>query len=113
MTKLSITLFDENGDKVSYEQDKVPGKRVLDFWDLQEKCASPDYTPKQNLLDRVDFVASLFDQKAVTADAILNGLNSWELEGTVDNLILTAVGVRHEDDPKELASPLEKEKSDS
>lgn len=113
MAKLSITLFDENGDKVTYKQDSVPGKRVLDFWELQEKYTNPDYTPKENLLDRVEFVASLFDAKAVTSDAILNGLNAWELEETVDNLILTAVGVRHEDDPKELTSPLAKEKSDS
>ena len=113
MAKLSITLFDKNGDVVTYTQDKVPGKRVLDFWELQEKYSNPDYTPKQNLLDRLEFVASLFDAKAVTADAILNGLNAWELEETVDNLILTAVGVHREDDPKELVSALVKDESDS
>ena len=111
MTKLSITLFDENGDSVTYNQDKVPGKRVLDFWDLQEKYANPDYNPKQNLLDRLDFVASLFDAKAVTPEAVLNGLNAWDLEETIDNIILTAVGVNRDDDPKELISAQEKVES--
>lgn len=109
MTKLSITLLDDNGDKVTYNQDKVPGKRVLDFWDIQEKLENTEYTPKAYLMDRLDFVALLFDAEAVTAEAILNGVNAWELEKTVDDLILTAVGIKNEEDPKLMDSLLEKD----
>lgn len=102
MAKLSITLKDKNGDAVTYSEDKVPAKKVLDFWDLQAKIESDDdsYTPKQYLLDRIEFCASLFSAKQVTSKAILESLNAWELEETIDDLILTAVGVKKEVDPK-------------
>ncbi|WP_426807610.1 phage tail assembly chaperone G [Streptococcus anginosus] len=102
MTKLRLELKKKNGDVVVYEQDKVPASRVLDFWNIQEKLEAGDtsYTPKDYLLDRIDFCASLFSAKAVTQKAILEGLNAWELEETIDDIILTAVGVKKEADPK-------------
>lgn len=102
MTKLRLELKKKNGDVVVYEQDKVPASRVLDFWELQAKLEAGDtsYTPKDYLVDRIDFCASLFSAKAVTQKAILEGLNAWELEETIDNIILTAMGVKKEADPK-------------
>lgn len=101
MTKLKLTLRDKNDDKVTYEQDKVPARKVLEFWDLQAKLESGEaYSPKDYLMDRIEFCASLFSAKKVTAKTILDGLNAWELEETVDDIILTAIGVRKEEDPK-------------
>ncbi|MEH0962453.1 hypothetical protein V6M83_01490 [Streptococcus anginosus] len=102
MTKLRLELKKKNGDAVVYEQDKVPASRVLDFWNIQEKLEAGDtsYTPKNYLLDRIDYCASLFSAKSVTREAILEGLNAWELEETIDDIILTAVGVKKEVDPK-------------
>ena len=59
MTKLKLTLRDKNDDKVTYEQDKVPARKVLEFWDLQAKLESGEaYSPKDYLTDRIEFCAS-------------------------------------------------------
>ena len=100
--KITFGIKKEKWRCGSFEQDKVPASRVLDFWNIQEKLEAGDtsYTPKKYLLDRIDYCASLFSAKSVTREAILEGLNAWELEETIDDIILTAVGVKKEVDPK-------------
>lgn len=99
--KLELTLFDKDGNPVTYSQDRVPGQKLLDYWemmtDIEENIGQyslPDIVGK-----KAEFVANLFDHKNVTGEAIITGLNAWNLIETIESIINKATGIEG-DDPK-------------
>lgn len=103
MARLELTLLNEKGEARVYRQDFVSGQRLLDFWELQIELEknSRKHTIPQIIVKKAEYVASLFNHSDITAETIINGINSWELLDTLDNLISRAIGNDEEDsDPK-------------
>lgn len=95
MAKLELVLHNEDGD-VTYTQDYVPAKKYLEFLDMQneisEKTEKGDWTVVNAIEAKLKLVASLFDNKAVTPEALLEGVSSWDLMDTIDSLLAKMAG---------------------
>ena len=107
MAKLELELIGKNGDVVTYTQNRIPGKKLLEFWEMMADIEDhiEQYRTADIIGKKAEFVASLFDQKKVTAEAIIEGCNSWELVDTLDKLIQKMMGVEASD-PKQSESVL-------
>lgn len=107
--KLELTLHDKDGNPKVYTQGFVSGQKLLDYWKLLEEIDGmlDNARPEEIFAKRVEYVASLFNSREVTAKAIIAGVASWDLLDTVDRLIAEAVGGETDVDPKAVESALE------
>lgn len=108
MAKLELTLFNADGESVTYTENQVSGQKLLDFFNLQidieknsKKLTLPDIIAK-----KAEYVAGLFKHRDVTAESIIQGVNSWDLLDTLDKLISIAIG--GEDSPKTESDSIQK-----
>ncbi|MFT8392538.1 MAG: hypothetical protein ABF624_00845 [Liquorilactobacillus ghanensis] len=90
MAKIAIKLRDKNGKIKTYEQMWVPTRKLLEAMEI----TSDNYP---NIIDmnhkQVDFIASLFDQEEVTADAIMDGVAAWKFNEFVDGVLDQLMGI--------------------
>lgn len=93
---LSITLYNpKSKEKKTYTQDFVPLKKQLELLQLVPENY-PDLNEAGWLEKNVEFSANLFDSKAVTSEAILNGIESADFEEFLERAQNSVYGV----DPK-------------
>ncbi|HEM6529938.1 TPA: hypothetical protein U2E05_000850 [Streptococcus suis] len=108
MAKLELILHGENGYKKAVREDYVSGQKLLDYLNMLEEFDKK--SGKLKAIDfitrKVEFLASLFTTEVVRPEDILNGVPSWDLVRTVDDLLDKAMGVQG-NDPK-LESSLSK-----
>lgn len=114
MAKLELTLIDDNGQKKYYQEDHVSGQKLLDYWNLHAELDDDAGTLKLSevLTRRVEFVAGLFSDSAVTPESFLNGVDAWELMDTLDRIELSLIGA-DSSDPKKEQSQLDLPEIDS
>ena len=111
---VKLKLRNKKGEFKTYYQEFVPYRKRLDY--LKEEAEITDAfeaieNPTSNertkyeldLADfRAEFVANLFDDKAVTKDAILDGMKTSDAMDTIMNIILYDVlGYKKEDEDED------------
>lgn len=72
---IRIELRDDKGRKVVHEQDFVRARKVREAFEMLDQFDTGEIIGEAKRLDKmVEFVASVFDDKEVTTDAIYDGL---------------------------------------
>lgn len=104
MSEIKLELRMKDGKTKTFTQDFVPFKKRLDYvreeTELVERVdenGKPNPATSEELTEfRAKFVAGLFDNKQVTADAILNGI---DVEDTVimDIILFRVLGLKKTD----------------
>ena len=109
MAKLELTLYREGGFSHTVKEDYISGQKFIDYLnflnDIDKNATEWGYI--EVFVKKVEFLASLFTTEKVTSEDIIQGVRSWELVDTVDQLLATAMGVKDED-PKLDDSVLQK-----
>ncbi len=90
MSKISIKLRGKDGKMKIYEQMWVPTRKLLEAMEI----TSDNYPSMVDINHKqVEFIASLFDQKEVTADAIMDGVAAWKFNEFVDGVLDQLMGI--------------------
>jgi len=92
---VEITIRDKSGKEVTYRQDFVPTQKILDYLELTPENY-PDLDQAGWIKKNAEFSASIFDDKAVTAQALLNGVPSWCWDDFTESIAMQVLGI----DPK-------------
>ncbi|MFT9004999.1 MAG: hypothetical protein ABF991_09855 [Liquorilactobacillus hordei] len=90
MARLEIKIRQKNGEYKKYEQNWVPTRKLLEALDI-----GPDTYPEMKEMNekQAEFIASVFDDKEVTKDAILDGIAAWEFAPFIDGFLDKLMGV--------------------
>ncbi|MFN6649899.1 phage tail assembly chaperone G [Enterococcus gallinarum] len=104
MTEIKLTLRMKDGKTKTFTQDFVPFKKRLDYvreeTELVERTdrdGKPMPATSEELTEfRANFVAGLFNDKQVTGDAILNGVDV-EDPVIMDIILYRVLGLRKEE----------------
>ncbi len=107
MTQIKLILRQKNGQFKTFIQEFVPYRKRLEYIKLESDIASkyekPPFEARKNYEDdkrielqdmQVEFVASLFEDKAVTKDAILDGLDSESSDQIMDIILFRVLGLK-------------------
>ncbi|AUJ29632.1 MAG: hypothetical protein LKJ22_01020 [Liquorilactobacillus nagelii] len=90
MARLEIKIRNKNGEYKKYEQNWVPTRKMLEALDIGHE----NYPDLKELNEKqAEFIASVFDEKEVTKDAILDGVAAWEFAPFVDEFLNKLLGV--------------------
>lgn len=92
---IRIKLRGKDGKFHFYEEKNVSAQKMLDMLDLNP-ANYPELSRREFYEKQIDFTASLFKDKRVTRQAILNGLMAWELDSTLEDIAGQLMGY----DPK-------------
>lgn len=92
---IKIQLRGKDGKQHFYEEKNVSAQKMLDMLDLNT-TNYPDLSQRQFYEKQIDFTASLFSDKRVNRQAILNGLMAWELDEFLQDVAGQVMGY----DPK-------------
>lgn len=91
---IKISLKNEEGKVITYTQSFIPFKKMIEWWELEEKVNSGQIAAgKEVLVTKAKFVASLFDDDRVTYESMLEGMDSRSFEEYVQNNIYEAMGI--------------------
>lgn len=101
MAKLEINLHEAGGD-VIIKQEHVSGQKYLDFWNMQEELEKGKSNRVEQISKQLEYIASLFNDKDITAERILKGLDPWEIEGTINTIVSKVLGIEGKDEKKAL-----------
>ena len=102
-TPLKIELL-VDGKKKTFSESFIPASHILDALDLIEVDNS-ERKLRDIYDERVNFLAKLFTNPAVTTDAIWAGFNAIDFNEKTYDLICKVAGV----DPKKLQTPTTQE----
>lgn len=92
-----------NGKKKTFSENFIPAGRVLEALKLME--GDDDKDLRDIYTERVDFIAQVFSDPGVTADAIWAGYNAIGFNESIFEIICGIAGV----DPKKLKTPTSQE----
>ncbi|MDE3295911.1 phage tail assembly chaperone G [Lacticaseibacillus rhamnosus] len=92
MESLKIKLRQKDGKIKTYEQQFVPLQKLIDAADLNDH-ASEYKTQVEWIEAKLKYVAGLFDDREVTAEAMLKGIDARESLQVVDDLINQVMGL--------------------
>lgn len=91
--EIRIDLINGKGEKDTYTQTLLPVQKLIDGLELQEQFETDQIkTEAEGVLKKVEFVASVFDDKRVTADSILKGLDVRDFKTNIDGIINIVMG---------------------
>lgn len=90
---IELTLMID-GKKKKFSESFVPASKMLEALDLID--VGNDVPLSEYYESQVKFVASVFQDKAVTKDSIFNGMNALDFYDTMGDIIFKIAGV----DPK-------------
>ena len=102
MAKLEITLHTKDGD-VTYKQEHISGQKLIDYLKMESDIESAKgLSLADNIEKRVTFIAGLFpDSAGVTPETVINGLDAWEIYGTINKLFRVINGEEDDNSKKE------------
>lgn len=92
---LNIELRGKDGKMHAYEEKNVSAQKMLDALDMVPSNY-PELNERQFYEKNVDFIAGLFTDKRVTSEAILLGINGWDLDDFITDVGAQLMGY----DPK-------------
>lgn len=102
---LKLDLRNKNGEIEHYEQSFVPVSKLIESLKM-----TPENYPELDSAGwaekNAEFMASLFDDKAVTKKAILEGVAAWDFDHIVESFDAAILGI---DPKKEMESESVKE----
>lgn len=94
MAKLYLKLRNEDGSFREYRKDKIPARQIKAALQCQKKVG--ELGKKQDSLaileERLKFTCDMFEDKELTPDAILDGLEVDELWPMLDEVFETVMG---------------------
>ncbi|WP_348922077.1 phage tail assembly chaperone G [Enterococcus rotai] len=96
--ELRIKLKIKDKEK-TFVQDFVPAQKVIDTLEFWKKIETDETDVIDNILGKIELAASYFDDDDVSSESILSGMQAWELQQKIDELISVVMG--SEIDPKE------------
>lgn len=89
LSKVTIKLRDKKGQFHRYEQDWISTRKLIESFDIN----SDNYPLiKDYYAKTIDFVASVFDDKRVTPDAILDGVDATKFEDFMEDFFNQLAG---------------------
>ncbi|GGH83544.1 hypothetical protein JOD43_002117 [Pullulanibacillus pueri] len=95
---IRLELRNKEGQKVVHEQDYVSGRKVREAFEMMDKFESGEVAKEADALDiKVNFVASVFDDKAVTVDTIYDGIEGPQLLGELNRVVNEVLGGEKKD----------------
>lgn len=99
MAKVRLEIMNENDEKVVYEKNNIKGSALRKAFQTMKKAekVSDDLEKQMDLL--LDFTVDLFADKKLTADKILDGLDSEEVFPTLNKIVGCVIGVDDTADP--------------
>ena len=90
----TLTLDLHMNDKIEhFEQDFVPFRKHIEMLKMNEKVSQGGITELEWLEKKATFIASLFSDKRVTMDAILDGLSSTTANEEMERVIGQMLGI--------------------
>ena len=90
---IKMVLRNKNGDMITHTQNFIPFKKMIEWWEIEEKVSLGDIEPgKDVLVTKAKFVASLFDDERVTYESILEDMDSRGFEEYIQNNIYEVMG---------------------
>lgn len=94
MKEIRLELKNEDGQVDTFIQKHVPLKKMIEWFEIEEKIESGDIKPGAQVISKkVEYVADLFDDERVTFESICNGLDSREFEDSIQNNIMRVLKV--------------------
>lgn len=104
--EIRIDLINNNGEKDTYTQTLLPVQKLIDGLELQEQFETDQIkTESEGVLKKVEFVASCFDDKRVTTESILNGLDVRDFVDKIDGIINIVMGADPEVKKQQTETP--------
>ena len=102
MARLELTLHTKDGEE-TYKQEHVSGQKYLDLlnMDIEFNEKLGIMTRVEQIEKQLDYIAGLFDNTKVTAQYILEGTDSWDVEPMIDRIMGIVLGVDSGDEKKE------------
>lgn len=89
MSKIKIKLRDKKGVFHNYEQNWVPTRKLMESFEIDSQSYP---TNKEYYEKTINFVASVFDDKRVTYDAIIDGVASNEFDNFMEDFFSQMLG---------------------
>lgn len=109
--ELRIELLDKDGNKNTYIQKDVRTKKIIEALELMDDFENRKIkTNVEGATRKIEFVASCFEDKRVTPEAILEGLPFYEFESTIERIINIILGVDEEVKKEQMENPSLQEK---
>lgn len=109
--ELRLELIDKEGNTNTYIEKDVRTKKIIEALEIMDDIHQGRIkTNVDVVLRKIEFVASCFKDKRVTAEAILEGLPFEEFENSVQGIIDTILGVDEEVKKGQAESPSLQEK---
>lgn len=109
--ELRIELLDKDGNKNTFIQKDVRTKKIIEALELMDDFSTRKIASNvEGATRKIEFVAGCFEDKRVSAEAILEGLPFYEFESTIDGIIDTILGVDEEIKKEQTESPSLQEK---
>lgn len=104
--EIRLELLDEDENKNTFIQKNIRTKKIIEALQLMDDFAAGRIkTNVEGATRKIELVASCFDDKRVTPEAILEGLPIDQFEEKVEGIINILLGV-DEDIKKELTESL-------
>lgn len=95
--EIKLEFLNSEGETVVYKENFIPARKVreaLEIFTLMEKGELSELEVLDKMLS---YVVGLFKNEKVTEDAILDGMASWDLMETLQNVMADVMGTN---DPK-------------
>lgn len=104
--ELRIDLIDKEGNTNTFIQKDVRTKKIIEALEMMDDFTNQKIKSNvEGATRKIEFVAGCFEDKRVTAEAILEGLPFYEFESTIEGIIDTILGVDEEIKKEQAESP--------
>lgn len=105
MKDLRIDLKNSKGETNTFIETDVPMQKLIDCLTLQDEFENKKIkTNVEGVTKKIEFVASCFKDKRVSAEAIIKGLDARQFEEVIEGIISQVLG----QDPEAKKSETEK-----
>jgi len=93
MAKVQLILENEKEEKVVFEKTKIKARAVRKAIEASRKMQDENADMGDQLDALIEFTIDLFNDKKVTEDAILDGLESDQIFQTLNGIWMKVMGV--------------------
>lgn len=106
MKEIRLELKNEKGQTDTFIQKNIPMQKLIEAVELQDDFEQRKIkTNVEGVLRKIDFVAGCFEDKRVTTEAILKGLDARQFEEVIEGVINIVMGIDAESKKSETEKP--------
>ncbi|MGX2946091.1 phage tail assembly chaperone G [Enterococcus alishanensis] len=100
MAKVQLILENEKEEKVVFEKTKIKARAIRKAIEANRKMQDKDSDMGDQLDALIEFTVDLFDDKKVTEDSLLDGLESDQIFPTLNGIWMKVMGIEEIPDPE-------------